>query len=334
MGQSLSASRLASSGATLAALRPLVALVASLALAVLLSRLLGYYGLYLLTLVEVFGVVATGLTLFMGYTGQLSIGHAAFFGLGAYSAANLSKFGAPFPLASLGGAVAAAALGYGVGFVALRLRGFYLAVVTLAVGLIATQVFKNFDAFTGGVSGMGGIPRAAIGALQLDSPSRYFLATTVALIAVVTLSWAIVKSPTGRVMRAIAANELAAQSVGVDTQGIKIHVFALSTFYAGLAGGLYADLVHFITPDHFSFGLSVQLLTMAIIGGPRNVFGGLIGAALIVLAGEELQSVPEWQPILYGLLLMGAAMYMPGGVAGLTALVRGASVHWRKAAGR
>jgi branched-chain amino acid transport system permease protein len=329
MGQSLSALRLADAGGALASWRPLVAVAAALALAVLLSRFLGFYGLYLLTLVEVFGVTATGLTLFMGYAGQLSIGHAAFFGLGAYGAANLMKLGVPFPLALIGGALAAMLLGYGVGFVALRLRGFYLAVVTLAVGLIATEVFKNFDAFTGGVSGMGGIPRATVGALRLDFPNAYFLTTSAVLLAVMGLSWAIVHSPTGRVMRAIAANELAAQSVGVDTQAIKIHVFALSTFYAGLAGGLYANLVHFITPDHFGFGLSVQLLTMAIVGGQRNVFGGLIGAALIVLAGEELRSVPQWQPILYGLLLIGAAMFMPAGLAGLPAMARGAWARWR-----
>jgi branched-chain amino acid transport system permease protein len=311
-------------------LRPLASLVGALAVAVLLSRCLGFYGLYVLTLVEVFGVTATGLTLFMGYAGQLSIGHAAFFGLGAYGAANLSKLGVPLPLALTGGALAASLLGYGVGFVALRLRGFYLAVVTLAVGLIATQVFKNFDAFTGGVSGMGGIPRATLGALRLDAPGPYFLATTFVLLAVMALSWAIVNSPTGRVMRAIAANELAALSVGVDTRAIKIHVFALSTFYAGLAGGLYANLIHFITPDHFGFGLSVQLLTMAIVGGQRNVFGGLIGAALIVLAGEQLRSVPQWQPILYGLLLIGAAMFMPGGLAGLPAMAREASMRWRR----
>jgi branched-chain amino acid transport system permease protein len=318
----VSAREIAASRGFAASLRPLAAAAGALVLAVLLSRWMGFYGVYLLTLVEIFGITATGLTLFMGYAGQLSIGQAAFFGLGAYSAADLMKLGVPFPLALMGGALAATVLGYGVGYVALRLRGFYLAVVTLAVGLIATQVFKNLDVFTGGVSGMGGIPRATLGSVRLDTPGAYFLAASVALVAVMFMSWLIVNSPAGRVMRAIAANELAAQSVGVDTHTIKIHVFAMSTFFAGLAGGLYANLVHFITPDHFGFGLSVQLLTMAIVGGQRNVFGGLIGAALIVWAGEELRSVPQWQPILYGLLLIGAAMFMPGGVAGLPALAR------------
>jgi branched-chain amino acid transport system permease protein len=130
------------------------------------SGLLERYHVYVLTLIAIYGTAATGLTLFMGYTGQLSIGQAAFFGLGAYTAANLTKMGLPFVVALLAGGVAGGLAGYLIGALALRLRGFYLAVMTLAVGLIAVQIFKNADAFTGGVSGMGRIPIVALGPVR------------------------------------------------------------------------------------------------------------------------------------------------------------------------
>jgi branched-chain amino acid transport system permease protein len=310
--------------AKLGGLRPAVVVIAGLLVCYLLSTLLGFYGLYLLTLIGIFGIVATGLTMFIGYTGQLSIGHAAFFGLGAYTAANVGKLGFGFPLAILAGGAASLAFGYALGTIALRLRGFYLAVMTLAIGLIATQLFKNLDVFTGGVSGMGGMPRAAIAGVRVDAPASYFLVSWVMVIAVLFLSWVVARSPAGLVMRAIAGNELAAQSVGISTFMLKIHVFALSTFYAGIAGGLYAHLVRFITPDHFSFNYSIEFLTMGIVGGLRNIFGGIIGAAVILIAAEELRPFPQWQPILYGVTLILVAMVMPGGIAGLIA----ASTHW------
>ena len=283
------------------------------------THVLGFYGLYMLTLIAIFGIVTTGLTMFMGYTGQISIGHAAFLGLGAYTAANVSKLGLGFPTAVVAGGLLSLLTGYAFGYVALRLRGFYLAIITLALGLIATQVFKNVDVFTGGVSGLGGIPPAAIFGVRVDTPPSYLIVTVIVLVAVMLLSWAVVRSPSGRAMRAIAANELAAQSVGIDTYRLKINVFALSTLYAGLAGGLYAHMIRFITPDHFSFNYSVEFLTMAIVGGLRNIFGGLVGAAVILICAEELRGLPQWQPILFGALLIVVAMFMPGGITGLFA---------------
>jgi branched-chain amino acid transport system permease protein len=281
-----------------------------------LSGLLGRYALYVLTLVAIYGCVVTGLTLFMGYTGQLSIGHATFYGVGGYTAANLTKLGTPFPLALLLAALASGACGYVVGYVALRLRGFYLAATTLAVGLIAYQVFKNFDAFTGGVSGLGKIPAPTIGPIHIATPVAYFYFCAAMLVLVMLASAALVKSPAGRAMRAISTNELAAQSVGIDTYWVKIHVFALSALYAGIGGGLYAHLIRYITPDDFSFVYSVLFLTMAIVGGLGHVLGGLIGAIVATLAAEELRAFPQFQPILFGGVLILIVMFMPYGLAG------------------
>jgi branched-chain amino acid transport system permease protein len=281
-----------------------------------LSGLLGRYALYVMTLVAIYGCVVTGLTLFMGYTGQLSIGQATFYGIGGYTAANLTKLGTPFPIALLLAALASGACGYIVGYVALRLRGFYLAVTTLAVGLIAYQVFKNFDAFTGGVSGLGKIPAPTIGPISIATPVAYFYFCAAMLALVMIASAALVRSPAGRAMRAISTNELAAQSVGINTYWIKIHVFALSALYAGVAGGLYAHLIRYITPDDFSFVYSVLFLTMAIVGGLGHVFGGLIGAVVATIAAEELRAFPQLQPILFGGVLILIVMFMPYGLAG------------------
>ena len=293
-----------------------LALLVAVLIVLPLSGLLGRYALYVMTLVAIYGCVVTGLTLFMGYTGQLSIGHATFYGIGGYTAANLTKVGTPFPLALLLAALASGACGYIVGYVALRLRGFYLAATTLAVGLIAYQVFKNFEAFTGGVSGLGKIPAPTIGPINIAMPAAYFYFCTAMLVLIMLASAALVRSPAGRAIRAISTNELAAQSVGVNTYWVKIHVFALSALYAGIAGGLYAHLIRYITPDDFSFVYSVLFLTMAIVGGLGHVFGGLIGAIVATLAAEELRAFPQLQPILFGGVLILIVMFMPYGLAG------------------
>lgn len=281
-----------------------------------LSGVLGRYALYVMTLVAIYGCVVTGLTLFMGYTGQLSIGQATFYGIGGYTAANLTKLGTPFPVALVLAALASAVCGYIVGYIALRLRGFYLAVTTLAVGLIAYQVFKNFEAFTGGVSGLGKIPAPTIGPINIATPVAYFYFCAAMLALIMLTSAALVRSPAGRAMRAISTNELAAQSVGINTYWIKIHVFAASALFAGIAGGLYAHLIRYITPDDFSFIYSVLFLTMAIVGGLGHVFGGLIGAVVATLAAEELRAFPQLQPILFGGVLILIVMFMPFGLAG------------------
>lgn len=282
----------------------------------------GQYGTYVMILMMIYAIASTGLTLFMGYTGQLSIGHAAFYGIGAYTAANLTKLGVPFLPAMLLGGLLSCVAGYVLGYISLRLRGFYLAATTLAFGLIAFHVFKNFDMFTGGVSGLGRIPPPSIGPLDLSKPVPYFYFCTIVLFVVVVISAAIVRSPTGRAMRAISSSELAAQSTGINTYWIKIHVFALSAAYAGIAGAIYAHLLRYISPDDFSFIYSIMFLSMAIVGGLGHVFGGAIGAIVVTFAAEELRSFPQLQPILYGGVLMLLVMYMPTGLAGLAALVK------------
>jgi branched-chain amino acid transport system permease protein len=277
----------------------------------------GDYGVYVLTLAAIYAITATGLTLFMGYTGQLSLGQAAFYGIGAYAAANMTKLGLPFLLALLIGAVAAALFALIVGIAALRLRGFYLAVSTLAIGLIAYEIFKNFESITGGANGFIGIPAPAIGGLALDSLSAFYYFSLLMLVGIVAVSMAMVRSPVGSMMRAIAANELGAQSVGINTYFIKTAIFTIAGAYAGLSGGLFAHLNHYISPDDFGLILSISFLIMATLGGLSSVVGGVIGAVIVTITSESLRGFPEAQPILYGAALILLVRFLPTGVAGL-----------------
>jgi len=274
------------------------------------------YNIYILTLAIIYALPATGLTLFMGYTGQLSIGHAAFYGIGAYVAANLTILGTPFLLALLLSALITGLIGLALGSITLRLRGFSLAMSTLALGLISYQIFKNFTSFTGGVSGLGQIPAPSVMGLLIDSKlSNYYLALAV-LFLVMVVSTFLVRSPTGRAMRAIAANELASQALGINTYFIKSVVFALSAAFTGVAGGIYAHTIRFIAPDNFSLIFSILFLTMAIVGGLGSITGGLVGSVVITLSSEGLRSFPELQPIFYGSLLIILVLFMPYGVTG------------------
>ncbi len=300
----------------------IIAVVLGLAILAPHLAFISDYNLYVLTLAAIYALPATGLTLFMGYTGQLSIGHAAFYGIGAYTAANLTKGGVPFLLALFIAMLVSGAVGFVLGLIALRLRGFALAMATLALGLVSFQIFKNFDIFTGGVSGLGRIPAPSVASIPINSSAAYYYLSLSTLLIVILISVSLVRSPTGRAMRAIANNELASQSLGINTYFVKTSVFALSAGFTGIAGGLYAHLIRYISPDDFSLIFSILFLTMAIVGGLRSVYGGVVGSLAITLAAEELRTLPQLQPILYGSLLILLVLFMPYGIVGAAGILR------------
>ncbi len=289
----------------------------SLAVVCTVPFFVGNYPIYVLTLAAIYSMVVTGLTLFMGYTGQLSIGHAAFYGIGGYTSALLTKAGVPFLLAILLAGAASASFGYLVGLAALRLRGFYLAMATLAFGLIVFQVMKNVEGPTGGASGMTQIPPASIGGYQFVQPIPYFFLALAFLLLTLAISAALVSSPTGRALRAIASNELAAQALGINSYRLKIISFALSAAYAGMAGALYTHLIRFISPDDFTFHFSVLFLTMAVVGGLGSTWGGLIGATTLTVIAEQLRAFARVEPILFGAALILLVIFLPNGVVTL-----------------
>jgi ABC-type branched-subunit amino acid transport system ATPase component/ABC-type branched-subunit amino acid transport system permease subunit len=281
------------------------------------TGVIGEYNVYLLALAFIYAITATGLILFVGYTGQLSLGQAAFFGIGAYSAANATRQGAPLLIAVILGSAVAALAAFLLGFAALRLRGFYLAVTTLAFGLIAYQVFGNLEHLTGGVSGLGHIPMAHLGSLAIKTPLAFYLLNLIALAVSTVGALALVKSPAGSMMRAISGSELAAQSVGINAYLVKTTVFAIAGAYAGFSGGLFAHLNRYIAPDDFGLILSISFLVMATLGGLQSVFGGILGALAVTFAVDAMRVVPKAEPILFGLALLLLVRYLPSGIAGV-----------------
>lgn len=226
------------------------------------------------TLWGIYAIATTGLTLFTGFTGQISLGQAAFFGIGAYSSAILAKAGVPFPLALCAAGVITALCGMIIGFPTLRARTFYLAMITLAFGLSMTIIFKNWTGLTGGVSGIGGIPAASVGPLVLGGFISYYYLVWVVVAIVLFFSHRLGRSYIGLIFRGISDNELAAESLTVNAYMYRLLSFIICTFLAGIAGSLYAHLDRVISPESFTSEESIVFLAMAVIGGLRSTYGG------------------------------------------------------------
>lgn len=269
------------------------------------------------TLWGIYALAATGLTLFMGFTGQISIAQGAFFGIGAYASGVLTKAGIPFIFAFWGSGLIAGLIGLVVGIPCLRARTFYLAMATLAFLLVMHTLFKNLVSITGGVSGLGGIPPAALGPLSLAGfiPYYYFVWGIVAL--VLYCLHRLTKSYIGLTFRAIGSNELAAESLGANAFMFRLLSFSLCSFLAGIAGSLYAHLDRVITYESFTLEESVMFLSMAVIGGLRSIYGGLIGASMFTLIGEQLRLLERAQVIVVGVMLIAIVIFLPHGISSL-----------------
>lgn len=297
-------------------------LVLLTAIAAVLPLVLGAYHLTILNFIILRAIVVIGLVLLTGFTGQISFGQAAFVAIGAYVSAILSTRYDLSPWLAL--LIALAAVGVTsavVGIPLLQLKGHYLALGTLAFGLIVYNGLVEFHDLTGGPSGFGGIPALTLPGFSLDSPRAYaYLLLTV--IAVVTwLSLNLVRGRIGRQARAVRDRELTAECLGVHAGGLKLRMFVLAAVYAGLSGSLYVHLVRFVNPSPFDLNYSIELLTMAVLGGLGSVWGGILGAAALTLLTELLRSaIPgttaEQQVILFGVLLIVMLIFWPQGLAG------------------
>ena len=261
-------------------------------------------------------MVTVGLCLLMGYTGQVSLGQAAFYGLGAYFSAVLSKtYGVNPWLAMLIAAIATGAFAYVVGYPILRLRGNYLAMATLGLGLIMWILFGQLSQFTGGPDGMAGIPYLSIGGFVFDTSfKRYFLVWFFCL-ATLLISQNIVKSRSGRALRAIHGSEAAAESIGINATHFKVKIFVLSAVYASLAGSLLVHHLRFVSPQSFDFLASVRFVVMAVIGGLASIWGAIFGAGTTrILSDELLLGFGEWDVVIYGAILVVVMIFMPEGL--------------------
>jgi branched-chain amino acid transport system permease protein len=261
-------------------------------------------------------MVTVGLCLLLGYTGQVSLGQAAFYGLGAYFSAVLSKSYDFNPwLAMLVAAVATGSFAYVIGYPIFRLRGNYLAMATLGLGIIMWILFRQLSQFTGGPDGMAGIPFLSVGGFVFDTSfKRYFLVWGFCL-AVLLISQNIVNSRSGRALRAIHGSEAAAESIGINVDQFKVKIFVLSAVYASLAGSLFVHHLRFVSPQPFDFLASVKFVVMAVIGGLASVWGAIFGAGTTrVLSDELLLRFGEWDVTIYGLMLVLIMIFMPEGL--------------------
>ena len=270
-------------------------------------------------------MVVAGLSLLMGFAGQVSLGQASFYAIGAYAAGILSRDGLP-TLAGLAAApVAAAAVAAMIGIPLLRLRGHYLAFATLAFQLIVLAAVGEAKSLTGGDIGLSGIPPLNIAGLELDTSTQYAYLTWVATAAVLLVASNVVHSRPGRALRAQATSEAAAAACGVPVGAYKLRVFALSAGFAGLAGGIYGFFLGFIAPASFPVLLSIQFLVMATVGGVGATWGSLVGATVITLLVQLLQfagtrpGMPAYAPSVfsygvYALVLVMVMLFLPQGL--------------------
>jgi branched-chain amino acid transport system permease protein len=273
------------------------------------------YYLQVLTFIGINALLAVSLNMLMGYAGQISLGHAAFYGIGAYATAILTVHYGLSPWTALPAAIGAAIIiAFLVGMPTLKLSGYYLAMGTLGFGMIVHILFREWSSVTGGASGFVGIPPLEIGPVSFVSGRNYFYLVWGTVLFILILCRRIIDSRIGRALRAIHDGEKAAAAVGADTGKLKLQIFVFSAAVAALAGFLYAHFVYFISPGTFDFITSVRIVTMVVIGGMASIWGSILGAALLTLLPEWLHAFSEFEMIVYGLILMLVMIFLPRGL--------------------
>jgi len=311
---------------TLGRLAPFVAL-AIIAIVPLLVT--DRFLLKIFTFAGINALVVTGLALLFGYAGQVSLGHAAFVGLGAYTCAFCTvRLEWPWLLAFIASGALAAVGGLLLALPSLRLKGHYLAMATLGFGLLMTLAFVEAEPITGGVDGFGGIPFPTLGPIEIrEASSLYWLVWAIVGIALVA-AFNVTSLRPGRAMRALHGSELGAQACGVDVVGVKVRAFVVSALLAGLAGALYASVVGFVSPSIFTLTASIAFLAMAVVGGTRSLSGPLAAAVLLTLVQyldalipgiprETAQTLQSYQEDIYGLAIVLVVVLAPGGLASM-----------------
>ncbi|HYG41695.1 MAG TPA: branched-chain amino acid ABC transporter permease [Bordetella sp.] len=263
-----------------------------------------------------YAIVVMGLTLFAGYTGQISIGHAAFFGLAAYLSGMMVKAGMPYLAAVPIATAAVGVLGCLVGMLVLRTSGHYLALASIAVAVIIQVINKN-SSITGGPSGLTGVPAPEFFGWSLTSDLGYYYYVLLCMFAGFVILRRVIDSRTGDALQAIANNELAAQSLGIPVFRYKVLSFTVSTLFAAFAGTLFVHYDGFIDPDRLGINVSVLFLIMTFVGGIGNIYGSIIGAFALTIIEEYAQEFGQYNVLVYGLLLALVILFLPKGLVDL-----------------
>ncbi len=265
-------------------------------------------------LVSIFALAVVGINLLMGFAGQVSLGHAGFFGIGAYAVAvGPTHFGIPSWAALIIGAAAAAVMAFLVGRPILRLRGHYLAVATLGLGLLIAMVFTNEAGFTGGPDGMP-VPRLELFGWRVSGARTWYWVSGITLVIGAWIAANLIASPTGRALRAIHDSETAARVLGIDVARYKLVVFVISAVYAAVAGAYLALFDGLVTPMTAGFLRSIEFVTMAVLGGLGSIFGSIVGAAVLVLLPQLLTVFHDYEHIALGLVMMLVMIFLPAGI--------------------
>jgi len=291
--------------------------VIAIAALVLVPMNLNRYGLFILSQWAVMTIAAMGLNLTLGYAGQVSLAQGAFVGIGAYAAAILTTQGVPLIAALAVAILLCFAIGWLLGYPALRVQHHYLAFVTLAFSTLAFLVFRNEDWLTKGIYGISNIPRPVILGFPTSRPLPFYYLCLGSLGLVSAVMWWLIRSPWGRAFRGLRENPLRAQSLGIDTRRYTLMAFAIGSALGGVAGALYAPLNQYIDPVPFNLSLSLDLLMMVIVGGAGFFFGPFLGAMIAVLLPEWLRFTEGYYLMFYAIAVIGLLIYSPTGILGI-----------------
>jgi branched-chain amino acid transport system permease protein len=275
------------------------------------------YYLQVLVFIGIYVILALSLNLLNGYVGLLSIGHAAFYAIGAYASAKLAiDLALPWVLAMVGAGAIAGLFGYLIAKPTLRLSGIYMTLVTLGFNMILFLVLQNWMGFTNGPLGIMDIPPPSLFGRVVSSRLQYYYLILILVLLTVFSMHRLMTCRFGRALTAIRENELAAEATGVDTTRYKVQAFVLAAFYAGIAGSFYAHFVKYISPDSFSINESFILLAMLAFGGQGNLIGPMVGAASLILIPEVFRPLQEYRMFVYGGILIVMMLVRRQGLLG------------------
>jgi branched-chain amino acid transport system permease protein len=295
-------------------------MVGMLAAALLMPLYLSSHVIYLVTLIVIFSIGVMGQNLLIGYTGQISFGQAGFLAIGAFTFGHLAGWGIPWPLSLLGGGAAAASFGILIGIPSLRLKGPYLAIVTMGFGVAVYQILVNVPLLSGGRMGMMVAKLEPL--FGLSRINYYFYLNLLICLLFLLLTYNIVSSYMGRAFIAIRDNDIAAEVLGVNLTRYKLMAFAISSFYVGIQGGLYALMIGYLEANMFTWMETIGFLVAVIVGGLAMVNGSIMGAAFVILVPHLFSAYKELVPVLFGVAIIIIMIFEPQGLAGRVFKVR------------
>ena len=285
-----------------------------LAALIIVPGFLKNYGIHMFTTWLVFIIATMGLNLTVGYAGQKSLGHAAFFGIGAYTVAIFLKAGLSFWLGLPVAALFCFVVGLALGFPALRVQTIYLAFATLGFNTALWLVMRNEEWLTGGTFGINNIARPSLGGISFDGNLAYYYLVLTFTVVLALLLWGLLRSPWGKAFTALRDNAIRAESLGIDTRSYTLLSFAIGAVYAGVAGGLYASQVQFIDPALFTVGASIMMYLMVVVGGPGYFLGPVLGSAVGVVLPEWLRFAQAWYLFVFGAAVVVLMIWLPDGL--------------------